>query len=255
MDLGLAEKVCVITGASRGIGLHVAKKLDAEGARVVMVARDRERLEQAARICSRAEWFAADVTTEESAAEIVGGIAERMGGIDVLVNNAGGAKVQSLDGLAEEEFEFQWRLNVIAPWRFMHEAAPRMAARRWGRIVNISSASAKCPARGNAAYAATKAAMLSLSKAYADRWAAEGVLINAVAPGPVATDMWSDPAALGGPAEADGFRAATEGTIPLGRLAEPDEIADVVAFLASARASTVAGAAWSADGGLTRTAI
>jgi 3-oxoacyl-[acyl-carrier protein] reductase len=176
-----------------------------------------------------------------------------MGGIDVLVNNAGTSRAVALDDLTEADFEEQWALHVLAPFRLMQEAAPRMASRGNGRIVNVSSSSGKRPGQRNVAYSVTKAAQLSLSRAFADRWAAEGVLVNAVTPGPVATELWTGPGGLGeqvaGKGNAQQAIDDAAARIPLGRFAEPPEIADVIVFLCSERASAVAGAAWSADGG------
>jgi 3-oxoacyl-[acyl-carrier protein] reductase len=243
MELGLTGKVCVVTGASRGIGLETARRLCAEGARVLFVARDGEALEAAAEGCG-GEFLAVDVTSPEADRRIVATCAEQMGGIDVLVNNAGTSRAVALDELTDEDFEEQWRLHVLAPFRLMREAAPRMASRGGGRIVNVSSSSGKRPGQRNVAYSVTKAALLSLSRSFADRWASENVLVNAVAPGP--GGLGEQAAGEGRAQEAIDAAAAK---IPLGRFAQPGEIADVIAFLCSERASTVAGAAWSADGG------
>lgn len=252
MDLGLEGKVCVVTGASRGIGLEVARRLCGEGARVLFVARDAEALRAAAEGCD-GEWLALDVTAPDAAERIVATCAEQMGGVDVLVNNAGTSRSVALDELTQADFEEQWALSVLAPFRLMRAAAPRMAARGGGRIVNVSSSSGKRPGQRNVAYSVGKAAQLSLSRAFADRWASEGVLVNAVTPGPTATELWTGPGGLGeqiaGKGRAEEAIRAAAAKVPLGRLAEPGEIADVIVFLCSARASTVSGAAWSADGG------
>jgi 3-oxoacyl-[acyl-carrier protein] reductase len=142
----------------------------------------------------------------------------------------------------------------MGPLRLMRAAAPRMAARGWGRIVNVSSSSGKRPSSSNAAYSVTKAAELSLSRAFADRYAAGGVLVNAVTPGAVATGLWTGPGGLaeqagGGPEGRDEALEAAAAKIPLGRMGTPEEIAAVIVFLCSERASNVTGAAWSVDGG------
>ena len=160
-----------------------------------------------------------------------------------------------LDELTEEDWEAQWQLNVRAPDRLMRAAAPRMAEQGWGRIVNVTSSSGKRPSLRNAAYSVTKAAQLSLSRAYADTYAAQGVLVNAVAPGITASELWTarggladQTAAAGGGSRKDAIAAAAA-KVPLGRFAEPEEVASVVVFLCSERASDVVGAAWSVDGG------
>jgi NAD(P)-dependent dehydrogenase (short-subunit alcohol dehydrogenase family) len=254
MDLELRDKVCVVTGASSGIGLATARRLAAEDARVLMVARDAERLEPLAADLD-ADFVAADVTDPEADERIVATCAEQMGGIDVLVNNAGTSFARPLDDLTDADWDGQWALHVMAPMRLMRAAAPRMAQRGGGRIVNVCSSAGKRPSLTNAAYSVTKAAQLSLSRVFADSFAAGGVLVNAVAPGPVASPLWMDDGGLAdqtGSAQGISREEALDaqaGKVPLGRFAEPEEIADVVVFLSSARASTVTGAAWSVDGG------
>jgi 3-oxoacyl-[acyl-carrier protein] reductase len=254
VELELRDKVCVVTGASSGIGLEVARRLCEEGARVLLVARDEQPLREAAAGCG-GEYLAADVTEPEADERIVATCAEQMGGVDVLVNNAGTSYARALEDLTDEDWRGQYELHVLAPMRLMRAAAPRMAARGGGRIVNVCSSAGKRPSQTNVAYSVTKAAQLSLSRVFADRYAADGVLVNAVAPGAVASPLWMGPDGLAEQnARAKGItreQALAEQTarIPLGRFAEPREIADVVAFLCSARAGYVTGAAWSADGG------
>jgi 3-oxoacyl-[acyl-carrier protein] reductase len=262
MDLGLQDRVCVVTGASRGIGLATAQRLCSEGARVLFVARDAERLEEVTGGCGEgAEFLAADVTDPDACARIVATCAEQMGGIDVLVNNAGTSFARELDALTDDDWRAQYELHVLAPMRLMRGAAPRMAAQGGGRIVNVCSSAGKRPSLTNAAYSVTKAAQLSLSRVFADAYAADGVLVNAVAPGPVASPLWTAPgglaeqtAAARGTSPEEAVRAQ-EAKVPLGRFATPEEIADVVVFLCSQRASTVTGAAWSADGGAVATIV
>jgi 3-oxoacyl-[acyl-carrier protein] reductase len=242
VDLGLRNKACIVTGASRGIGAATAGALEAEGARVLRVSRS-------------SDDFACDVTEPDAAERIVTACAERFGRVDVLVNNAGTSRARALDELTEEDWREQWELNVMAPMRLMAAAAPRMADAGEGRIVNVTSSSGKRPSPRNAAYSVTKAAELSLSRVFADRWAGTGILVNAVMPGPVATPLWLDQGGLADQtAEREGItrEAALEqaaAKIPLGRLGTADEIAAVVVFLCSALASNVTGAAWAADGG------
>jgi 3-oxoacyl-[acyl-carrier protein] reductase len=254
MDLGLDGRVCVVTGASRGIGLAVCGRLVAEGARVLMVARDEERLSVSAEELG-AEWLAADVTDPDCAARIVATASEQLGRLDVLVNNAGTSRNVALDALTDEDWHDQHEQHVMAPMRLMRLAAPLMATRGWGRIVNVSSSSGKRPSASNVAYSVAKAGQLSVSRAFADAYAARGVLVNAVAPGPTGSPLWlaegglaDQVAAARGITRDDALAAAAE-KIPRGRLGTPEEIADVVVFLCSERAGNVAGAAWSADGG------
>jgi 3-oxoacyl-[acyl-carrier protein] reductase len=244
-----------VTGASRGIGLATARRLCGEGARVLFVSRSARDVAAEADGCG-GEWLAIDVTDPEAADRIVATCAEQMGGIDVLVNNAGTSFARPLDELTDEDWQGQWDLHVMAPMKLMRAAAPRMAERGWGRIVNVASSAGKRPSLTNAAYSVTKAAQLSLSRVFADSYAERGVLVNAVAPGATSSPLW---VGEGGLADQTGSRddalAKQASKIPLGRMATPEEIADVVVFLCSDRASTVTGAAWSADGGTVATIV
>ena len=236
MDLGISGRVAVVTGASRGIGAATAELLEGEGARVVRASRG----------------DGIDVTAPDAAERI----AERAGApVDILVNNAGTSFARPLDELTEEDWQSQWELHVMASMRLMRAFAPGMAERGWGRIVNVASSAGKRPSLTNAAYSVTKAAQLSLSRVFADTYAARGVLVNSIAPGAVSSPLWMADGGLGdqtaaarGLSREQALQAQAD-RIPLGRLARPEEVADVIAFLCSERASTVTGAAWSADGG------
>jgi 3-oxoacyl-[acyl-carrier protein] reductase len=259
MDLGLRDRACIVTGASGGIGKATTVALAREGASVLLVGRRAGVLAEVARACSeaggRGEPLAVDVTAVDAGVRVVQACLDRFGRIDALVNGAGTSAVRSLEQLTDEEWQAQWELHVMAPMRLMRAAAPVMAERGWGRIVNVCSSSGKRPSGTNMAYSVTKAAELSLSRAFADLYAARGVLVNAVAPGPVAGELWLSPGGLADQqAEARGVGReevleSTAGRTPLGRLGTEDEIAAVIVFLCSERASNVAGAAWSVDGG------
>lgn len=251
MDLGLRERTCLLTGASRGIGLATARILVEEGARVFLTARSADDLGRAAQSCGAAGHLALDITDRDAPERLLAAT----GPLDVLVNNAGTSYLRPLEELGDEEWQAQWELHVMAPMRLMRAAAPAMAERGWGRIVNVSSSSGKRPSLTNAAYSVSKAAELSLSRAYADAYAARGVLVNAVAPGVVDSELWTGEGGLADQvAVAQGVTReealATAGAKPpLGRFGTPEEVAAVIAFLCSERASDVAGAAWSVDGG------
>ncbi|MGH2969213.1 MAG: SDR family NAD(P)-dependent oxidoreductase [Solirubrobacteraceae bacterium] len=236
MDLGISGRTAVVTGASRGIGATIVRLLEAEGVRVIGA--------------SRAQGI--DVTAPDAAERI----AERAGGpVDILVNNAGTSFARPLDELTDADWTGQWELHVMASMRLMRAFAPAMAERGWGRIVNVASSAGKRPSLTNAAYSVTKAAQLSLSRVFADTYAASGVLVNAVAPGAVASPLWMDDGGLGDQtAAAQGLSreealGAQAAKAPIGRFATEEEVASVVVFLCSERASIVAGAAWSVDGG------
>jgi 3-oxoacyl-[acyl-carrier protein] reductase len=262
MDLGLRERVCAVTGASRGIGRATAIALAGEGAAVVLVGRSAAALAETASACElagagtgRTGVLALDVTGVDAPRRVLDAGHELGGRIDVLVNGAGTSAVKTLEQLADEDWQAQWELHVLAPMRLMRALAPEMAGRGWGRIVNICSSSGKRPSRTNMAYSVTKAAQLSLSRAFADEYAGHGVLVNAVAPGPTASELWTGPdglAAQRARAQGKGREEVLEETaarIPRGRLGSEQEIAAVIAFLCSEQAGNVAGAAWSVDGG------
>jgi NAD(P)-dependent dehydrogenase (short-subunit alcohol dehydrogenase family) len=260
VDLGLAGKVCVVTGASRGIGLETACQLCAEDASVLLVARSAERLQQAVAKCEaaggRASALACDVTADDAGDRMVEAAQEALGDPEVLVNNAGSARWRDLEQVPDDDWRAAWEVNVMASHRAMRALVPGMRARGWGRVVNVSSTAGKRPSANMPEYSVAKAAQLSLSRLWADRCAPDGVLVNAICPGPTKSELWVGEgglaeqsaalSGLGGVAEA--LEKAAAGR-PIGRLAEVDEIASAIVFLCSARASYVAGAAWSVDGG------
>jgi 3-oxoacyl-[acyl-carrier protein] reductase len=263
VELGLDGRICVLTGASRGIGREVSRMLCAEGASVLLVARDQEALADAVEDCralagtrARAESLALDVTEPGAADRVLAACQELLGAADVLVNNAGSARWRDLDAVPEEDWYAAWELNVMAPLRLMRALVPGMVERGWGRVVNVSSSAAKRPSAAMAEYSVAKAAQLSLSRLYADRHAADGVLVNAICPGPTESELWmAEGGLLDQSRELAGLETRGEALSaagrkrPIGRLAQVEEIASAIVFLCSERASYVAGAAWSVDGG------
>src|ERR671931_205507 len=250
MDLGLRERVCVVTGSTAGIGLATARLLAADGARVVVTGRDSERVGRAREGAGAALGVVADLAEPAAAEELIAETAARLGDVDCLVNNVGIAYQTTFDELTDEQWDEMWQVNVMSFVRAIRAVLPTMRERRSGVIVNVSSTAGKRPSTGMPNYSVTKAAVLSLSRLVADLYAKDGIRCNAVTPGPTATDAW---VGEGGLADQQGNRdevlASVAAGRPLGRLAEAEEIASVIVFLCSARASFVTGAAWSADGG------
>jgi len=242
--LGLSERVCVVTGSTAGIGLETLKLLVEEGARVVSSGRSH------APNAGEALHVAVDLSAPDAPAGVIDAATQAFGGVDVLVNNVGTAYIASFEDVSDGEWEEMWQLNVMTYVRAIRAVVPQMRERGGGVIVNVSSTAGKRPSTGMPHYSVTKAAVLSMSRLVADVYAKDGIRCNAVTPGPTATDAWLS---AGGLAEQQGDRAEVLAKVaaarPLGRLAEPEEIAAVIAFLLSDRASYVTGAAWSADGG------
>ena len=234
--------MCVVTGSTAGIGRVVAEQLLAEGAQVVG--------------CGRSEdgpgdlHVVADLSQRGEPERVVAAAEERFGRVDCLVNNVGGTAIRVLDELTDDDWQASFELNLMSAVRATRAALPGMRERGRGSVVNVSSTAAKRPSGGMPDYSVLKAAMLSFSRLVADLYAKEGIRCNAVTPGPTATGAWVGD---GGLADQQGERGEVLAKVgagrPLGRLAQPEEIAAVIVFLLSERASYVTGAAWSADGG------
>jgi NAD(P)-dependent dehydrogenase (short-subunit alcohol dehydrogenase family) len=251
--LGLGGRVCLVTGSTSGIGLETARLLVEEGARVVVTGRDEGRVEEARASVGAEAGIAADLASPDGAEELVRAV-EALGPVNCLVNNVGEAYQIAFDDLSDQQWDDMWRLNVMSYVRCIRAVLPSMRG-RGGVIVNVSSTAGKRPSTGMPNYSVTKAGVLSLSRLVADLYAGDGIRCNAVTPGPTATAAWlgdgglaDQQASRSGKTREEVLRAVGAGR-PLGRLAEPEEIASVVVFLCSERASYVTGAAWSADGG------
>jgi 3-oxoacyl-[acyl-carrier protein] reductase len=250
MDLGLSDRVCVVTGSTGGIGLATARLLAAEGARVAVAGRDSARVESARQTAGAALAVVADLSEPGAAESVIGEATTALGEIDCLVNNVGVAYQASFDEVTDEQWDEMWTLNVMSFVRAIRAVLPSMRGRASGVIVNVSSTAAKRPSTGMPNYSVTKAAVLSLSRLVADVYAKDGIRCNAVTPGPTATDAWlADNGLADQQGDRDEVLAKVGAGRPLGRLAEPEEIATVIVFLLSERASYVTGAAWSVDGG------
>jgi 3-oxoacyl-[acyl-carrier protein] reductase len=255
MDLGLSDRVCLVTGSTGGIGLEAARLLAAEGARVVVTGRDSARVEQVRGEVGAALAITSDLSEPDAPAKLVAEATGALGPIEILVNNVGTAYQASFEDVSDEQWDSMWQLNVMSYVRSTRAVLPAMKAAGRGSIVNVSSTAGKRPSAGMPNYSVTKAAVLSLSRLIADLYAKDGIRSNAVTPGPTATEAWlgdgglaDQQAAKSSKTREEVLKAVGAGR-PLGRLAEPEEIASVIAFLCSDRASYVTGSAWSADGG------
>jgi 3-oxoacyl-[acyl-carrier protein] reductase len=242
MDLGLRDKVCVVTGSTGGIGLETARLLREEGAVVVTSGRSEDGIGDL--------HVSGDLSKPGEPERVIGAALDRFGRLDCLVNNVGWAEIHTWDDLDDELWERSWQINVMSAVRALRAALPAMKERGAGAIVNVSSTAGKRPSGSMPEYSVSKAALLSLSRLVADLHAKDGIRCNAVTPGPTATEAWLGE---GGLADQQGKRdeilAKVGAGRPLGRLAEPHEIATVIVFLLSEQASYVTGAAWSVDGG------
>jgi 3-oxoacyl-[acyl-carrier protein] reductase len=242
MELGLEDKICVVTGSTAGIGLEVARQLQKEGATVVTSGRRENGIGDL--------HISADLSKPGEPERLVHETINRFGRVDGLVNNVGGTDIRKLEDLTDDDWQASFEINLMSAIRATHAALPGMRDRQAGTIVNVSSSAGKRPSPSMPDYSVMKAGLLSYSRLVADLYAKDGIRCNAVTPGPTATDTW---VGEGGLADQQGDRdevlAAVAAGRPLGRLAEADEIASVIVFLCSERASFVTGAAWSADGG------
>jgi 3-oxoacyl-[acyl-carrier protein] reductase len=255
MRLGLDDRVSLVTGSTSGIGLETARLLVEEGAQVVVTGRREETVERARAETGAALGVAADLADPAAPAALVERVADTLGRVECLVNNAGVAYQRRFEDLTDDDWAELWELNVMSYVRTLRAVLPAMREGRFGRIVNVSSTAGKRPSGGMPDYSVTKAAVLSLSRLVADLYAKDGILCNAVTPGPTASPAWladgglaDQGAALSGKSREEVLAGVARGR-PLGRLAEPEEIAPVIVFLLSDRAGYVTGSAWSADGG------
>lgn len=249
MDLQLRDRVAIVTGASRGIGLAASGALTRAGARLVMVARDAETLKASASSLARdtqveVVTVAADVAQAGAAERIVEAAVSRFGRVDILVSNAGGRVAGSIESTSEEVWRSNLDLNLFALVRLGRLLVPRFKEQQWGRIIAVAALSVRLPRPGQIVSNASRVAMLAVCKTLAQEVAAFGTTVNCVCPGRIRTSQIQRAMS-----EEDIARvAATE--IPARRFGEPEEVGDLIAFLASPRAAYITGNAITVDGGL-----
>jgi NAD(P)-dependent dehydrogenase (short-subunit alcohol dehydrogenase family) len=261
MDLELKDKVVVVTGASKGIGLAAVNAFRAEGARVVAGARNVEAL----RGLSNVTGVALDLATKTGPETLVARALETHGRVDVLVNNVGAhrPRLHGFMAIPDEEFEWSMQINFFAALRATRAALKPMLEQGSGAIVSVASVNAfYAPDTGVADYAPPKAALVNLSKSLSQEFGPKGIRINCVSPGPVSTDLWLGEGGvadslgkeLGIDRESARLRIVAQmGGLPTGRFSTPEEIATLLTLLASPRCANVTGSNWVIDGGLIKT--
>lgn len=257
MNLGLAGKVALVTGASSGLGLAIARELAAEGARVAMAARrDEELRRQAAEIAAEggvALPIPGDLAESGAAERFVRQAESGLGPVDILVANAGGPPSTTFDTTTEAQYRAALELNLLGSIRLAHASVPGMRARKWGRVVFLTSMAAKQPQPGLLLSNTARSGLLGFAKTLANEVAGDNVLVNTVLPGHFDTARAVELARMRAQREGKDpeelLRRRADST-PLGRAGDPRELAAVVAFLASERASYITGVALQVDGGL-----
>ena len=244
MDLGIDGRVALVCGASKGLGRAIAASLVAEGAKVAIASRSRERIDAAAAEIG-ATGFVWDSSDVESAPGLIAEVEASLGPLDILVSNTGGPPMGEPLGFTGEQWEAAYRDLVLSPVALLQAVVPAMRSRGFGRVVNVSSTSVREPIGYLVLSNAHRSALLATYKTVSREAAADGVTINSVLPGRIATDRLTD--LMGDSEEA---RAGASADIPAGRLGEPAEFAAAVTFLCSAPAAYITGAALAVDGGL-----
>jgi NAD(P)-dependent dehydrogenase (short-subunit alcohol dehydrogenase family) len=257
MELAIAGKVAVVTAASKGIGAATALALAREGATVACCARGAEALADleaaAGGLAGRVRTWSVDLTEDGAVDRFFDQVEAEVGPADILVNNFGASPSRNFLYMSAEDWTSGLNVNLMVAVRATQRALPEMRRRRFGRVVMVASGAGKYPTAPLIDYAAAKAALVALSTALARKYGADGVLVNAVLPGLIRTAMWERTAAElaeSGGGSVDQVFAERSTRVPVGRYGTAEEVADLIVFLASERASYVNGAAIDVDGGM-----
>ncbi|NVN04027.1 SDR family oxidoreductase [Asaia spathodeae] len=262
MDLGLKNKVAVVTGGSVGIGLAVAEGLAREGAHIVMVARDKDRLESAARQLAETHGVrclpvSADVATAEGVESVVRQINEAFGGADILINNAGTGSNETIMEAPDDKWQFYWELHVMAAVRLARGLVPGMKKRGGGAIIHNASICAAQPLWYEPIYNVTKAALMMFSKTLATEVIKDNIRVNCVNPGLILTPDWVKTAkqltSESGGDWAGYLQSVADEHAPIKRFGSPEELANFFVFLCSDKASYSVGSSYFVDGGMLKT--
>lgn len=265
MELGLRGRTAVVTGAASGIGKAIATAFASEGANLAICDINMPNLEKVASELKQkgVQVLAekADVTVQAETDNFINHTASQFGRIDILVNNAGTGRLCDIMQLPEEEFRRNMDLMLYATIRLIKSVVPHMQKAKWGRIINISSMFGKQPG-GLLDYDSIKAAVMMISKEFSNYLAKDNILVNSVCPGPIRTPLWEAPGQLGdqlsqmlGKPIDEAIDIYAKSNIPLGRYGKPEEIANMVVFLASDRANYITGQAINVDGGMVKTLV
>lgn len=257
MDLGLKDRVAIVTGGSMGLGRAIARELAREKARVVVSARNEQRLQRAVEEIRRETGgqvvaICADMTRADDIRALVEQTVERWGGVDIALANAGGPPGTRYESTTAEQVERALELNLMSTVRLAQEVTPHMQQKRWGRFIALTSISVKQPLPGLILSNTARTAVVGWVKTMATELAPHGITCNVVAPGYMRTGRVEDLAAERAENEdrpVEQILAEMSGRIPMGRMGDPEEFAAVVAFLASERASYITGTTLQVDGG------
>ncbi len=257
MDLGIKNRVALVAAASRGLGKAIAFQLSKEGTKVMICARGEQRLHQArdeiaSNTGGEVRAFVADVTDKRQVKDVVGKIVDEFGTIDILVSNAGGPPAGFIDDFGDEDYRKALELNLMSTVNLCYEVIPLMKKQKWGRIINLTSVSAKQPIKTLILSNTSRAGVLGFTKSISEQLAPYGITVNAICPGYTKTERIDELAqsfADSGKGSVEDFYRNIEASIPSGRFATPDEVASAAAFLASGGAAYITGVSLQIDGG------